>query len=104
MYHPIDTYDNRLTPPYNSIMKDASLGAMMGATAAAAVQLKKADEKTRSNNPLGEILRAGVVSGLATAAASAVSQSMGHKNTVTTMAAMFATGTAMMYLLANGEK
>lgn len=96
MYHPIAQYE-----PGNcsmcSIMKDATLGAMVGATAAAVVQLK--NEKKTGENPVGVILKTGVASGLATAAASAVGSTMGQKNTLTTLAVMFATGTAMMYLL-----
>lgn len=107
MYYPIEPYDKSSCPTC-SIMKDASLGAMVGATAAAAMQLKKADDKRGGENAVGEILRTGVASGLATAAASAVGNAIGQKNTLTTVAAMFAAGTAMMYLLgsntATGDK
>lgn len=101
MYHPIEQYEQANCPTC-SIIKDATLGAMVGATAAAAVQLKK-DKKT-GENPVGVILKTGIASGLATGAASAVGSTMGNKNTLTTLAAMFATGTAMMYLLGSTNK
>lgn len=109
MSHPIEPYEHssgnsyyqeeqKACHTYSSIMKDATLGAMVGATAAAAIQLKNPNNNG-SENAFGKILGAGVASGLATAAASAVGNSMGQKSTLTTIAAMFATGTAMMYLL-----
>ncbi|RKZ92387.1 MAG: hypothetical protein DRR19_04320 [Candidatus Parabeggiatoa sp. nov. 1] len=115
MHYPIKSHDNGSSDPSHAqanftasiIMKDATLGAMVGATAAAAMQLKK--RKKSSENPLGSILKAGIASGLATGAASAVGNSLRHNNsTMTTFGAMFVTGTAMMYLLGSnttkGEK
>ncbi|HIE02267.1 MAG TPA: hypothetical protein EYP59_18635 [Thiotrichaceae bacterium] len=114
MPYPIQPYDNASPEahhaqanPMAAIMKDATLGAMVGATAAAAIQLKKKNKS--GENPLGSILKAGIASGLATGAASAVGNSLQHTNSnLTTFGAMFVTGTAMMYLLdsntTKGEK
>ena len=107
MHYPVKPYENGYydpsypqSNPTASIMKDATLGAMVGATAATAMLLKKRGQSNSSENPLGAILKAGIASGLATGVASAVGNSLGAKHsTVATVGAMFVTGTAMMYLL-----
>ncbi len=73
------------------------MGATVGAAAATAAQLKHHD----SDHPLAlnEVLHAGAVTGLTTAAATLIGQSLGcHKN-LTRFAAMFAASTTLMYLL-----
>jgi hypothetical protein len=105
MHYPMMPYENGAQSqsgnnPMTAIMKDATLGAMVGATAATAIQLKKKEKSSHGENPLGAILKAGIASGLATAAASAVGNTVAPKNsTAATLGAMFVTGTAMMYLL-----
>lgn len=103
-----DAYQNETSCLTQTILKEATLGAMVGATATAAAQLRKTDNKLRSETAVKKIIKAGITSGIATAAASAVGNTVGTKNSLPTLAAMFVTGTAMMYFLnsktSKGEK
>ena len=85
------------SPATVAVLESAAMGATVGAAAATAAQLKRRD----SDSPLAlnEVLHAGAVTGLTTAAATLVGQSLGCHKTVTRFAAMFVASTALMYLL-----
>lgn len=68
-----------------------------GAAAAAAAQLKRCDSDHRW--ALNEVLHAGAVTGLTTAAATLVGQSLGCNRPLTRFAAVFAASATLMYLL-----
>lgn len=91
-YHPAP-----FSPATVAVLESAAMGATVGAAAATAAQLKR----RASDNPLAlnEVLHAGAVTGLTTAAATLVGQSLGCNKTVTRFAAMFVASTALMYLL-----
>ncbi len=81
----------------HELFKSMATGALVGAAASTATQLHK-PASTR-HNPIGEILKAGAITGLTVGAVSLVRQNLGCEKKLTTLAAMFVTGTAMMYAL-----
>lgn len=83
------------SPATVAVLQSAAMGATVGAAAAVAAQLKRPDQRSLA---LNQIVQAGAVTGLTTAAATLVGQSLGHKP-LTRFAAMFVTGTALVYLL-----
>jgi len=87
------------SPPLvnNELFKSMATGAIVGAAASTAAQLHKPAEER--HNAVGEILKAGVVTGLAVGAVNKVQQSLSCEKKLTTMAAMFVTGTAVIYAL-----
>lgn len=99
-YHPA-LYSSGHPAPFSpatvAVLESAAMGATVGAAAATAAQLKRRD----SDSPLAlnEVLHAGAVTGITTAAATLVGQSLGCNKTVTRFAAMFVASTALMYLL-----
>ena len=84
------------SPTTSAVLQSAAMGATVGAAAAVAAQLKRPDQRSLA---LNQIVQAGAVNGLTTAAATLVGQSLGHSKTLTRFAAMFATGATVMYLL-----
>lgn len=85
------------SPATSAVLQNAALGATVGAAAATAAHFKRHDFNQRL--ALNEILQAGAVTGLTTAAATLVGQSLSHNKPVTRFAAMFAAGATLMYLL-----
>lgn len=85
------------SPATVAVLESAAMGATVGAAAATAAQLKR----HVSDNPLAlnEVLHAGAVTGLTTAAATLIGQSLGCHKTLTRFAAIFAASTTLMYLL-----
>lgn len=90
-YHPVPW-----SPATSAVLQSAAMGATVGAAAAVAAQLKRSDQRPLAFN---QIVQAGAVTGLTSAAATLVGQSLGHSRGLTRFAAMFATGAAVMYLL-----
>lgn len=81
----------------NELFKNMATGAIVGAAASTATQLHK--PASERHNAVGEVLKAGAVTGLAVGAVSMVQHSLGCDKKLSTMAAMFVTGTAVMYAL-----
>ncbi len=98
--HPLSPYPYRcpesFSPATVAVLQSAAMGATVGAAAAVAAQLKRSDQRPLA---LNQIAQAGAVTGLTSAAATLVGQSLGHRRGLTRFAAMFATGAAVMYLL-----
>ncbi|ALG67277.1 hypothetical protein [Beggiatoa leptomitoformis] len=91
-----------LAPQTTSLLHNVFLGAMIGSTVATATQLRKSPEDRK--NPVGEVLKAGVATGLATAVVTAIGQNISpHHSNLATVATMFVAGTALIYTL-NQEK
>ncbi len=98
--YPPYPYQNQAqsTPSINhDLFKSMATGATVGAAAATAAQLHRPAQAR--HNPLGEILKAGAVTGLTVGAVSLVQQNLGCEKKLSTFAAMFITGTAIMYAL-----
>lgn len=85
------------SPGTAAVLQNAALGATVGAAAATAAHLRRRVPDRYS--ALNDVLRTGAVTGLTTAAATLVGQSLGCNRPLTRFAAMFATGAALMYLL-----
>lgn len=85
------------SPATVAVLQSAAMGATVGAAAATAAQLKRHDTDHRL--ALNDVLQAGAVTGLTTAAATLVGQSLGCNKTLTRFAAMFVTSATLMYLL-----
>lgn len=85
------------SPATVAVLQSAAMGATVGAAAATAAQLKRYDTDKRF--ALNNVLQAGAVTGLTTAAATVVGQSLGCSKTLTRFAAMFVTSATLMYLL-----
>jgi len=81
---------------HSAIGRAAFVGAVMGASRAAAGALKQ--EKTDSS-VMGDVLAGMVTGGLATAGVVAVGERIGLRNSVTNTAVMFLAGTALLYTL-----
>jgi hypothetical protein len=90
------------SPATVAVLQNAALGATVGAAAATAAQLKRHDSD--HHLALNEVLHAGAVTGLTTAAATLVGQSLGCSRPLTRFAAMFVTGATLMYLLNPSQK
>lgn len=85
------------SPSTTAVLQSAAMGATVGAATATAAQLKRHGNDHRF--ALNEVLQAGAVTGLTTATATLVGQSLGCNKTLTRFAAMFAASTTLMYLL-----
>lgn len=85
------------SPATVAVLQSAAMGATVGAAAATAAQIKRHDTGYRL--ALNDVLQAGAVTGLTTAAATLVGQSLGCSKTLTRFAAMFVTSATLMYLL-----
>lgn len=100
-YYPAPYYGHPSYAPGSAwnpqLLSDMATGALVGAAAATAVQLRIPAEQR--HNPLGEVLKAGAVTGLTVGAVNMVQHKLGQRNSVTNYAAMFLTGTAVMYAL-----
>mgnify|MGYP000279776802 CR=1 FL=1 len=85
--------------PVNQILEAAKNGAMVGATGAAALSLHQLRQNQINwQQALSNTAKAGAAAGLATGAATSVGQVI-KKHPLLSMAAAFATGTAVMYYL-----
>ncbi len=85
------------SPATVAVLQNAAMGATVGAAAATAAQLKRHDAD--NHFALNDVLQAGTVTGLTTAAATLVGQSLGCGKTLTRFAAMFVTSATLIYLL-----
>lgn len=93
-------YVRHAPPLAPSPLMMGAVGAMIGGTAAAAANMKKVQQSTISTEEaIRKTLKTGVNSALATAAATVVAGMLGQERSLLTLVAMFATGTAVMYLL-----
>lgn len=101
-YYPYPTPYQAQSAATHDLLQSAATGATVGAAAAAAMQLRKPAEER--GNAVGDILKAGAVTGLATGAVSMVRQSLGCERKLFTFAAMFVTGAAVMYALHESDK
>lgn len=72
-------------------------GATVGAATAAAIQLQKSPQN--QENAVKAIVKAAAVTGLTVGAVNLVGNSLQRENQIFSFAAMFLTGTTMMYLL-----
>ena len=91
-------YRAPFSPTTLALLQNAVMGATVGAATATAARLK-GDGTDRTHSALNTVVQAGAVTGLTTAAATLVSQSLGCSRTLTRFAAMFATSATLMYLL-----
>ena len=88
----------------NVLLNAARTGALIGATGAAALNLHRLrKEETDWQQALSNTAKFGLTAGVATAAATAVGR-MFVRYPALSMAATFATGTAVMYVLTEQRK
>jgi len=86
------------------LLNAAKTGAMIGATGAAALNLHRIrNAESNWRQALVDSARVGLTAGVATAAATAVGR-MFARYPAASMAATFATGTAVMYVLTEQRK
>lgn len=88
----------------NLLLNAARTGALIGATGAAALNLHRLrNDETSWQQALAQTAKVGLTAGVATAAATAVGR-MFIRYPALSMAATFATGTAVMYVLTEQRK
>ena len=88
----------------NLLLHSARTGALIGATGAAALNLHRLrDGATGWQQLVGDTVKVGLTAGVATAAATAVGR-MFTRYPALSLAATFATGTAVMYVLTEQRK
>lgn len=81
----------------STVLDSASLGATVGAAAAAARQLRSPTRPGKA--ALGEILGAGAVAGFAAGTLAYMRQNARQPSGLATAATLFVAGTALMYVL-----
>ena len=87
--------------PASPTLQGAVTGMLVGGAGAAAAGIHAYRDGTKARNEaIGDAVKAALMAGIAGAAASAVSARVGRPGALPTLAA-FATGTAVMYALAN---
>jgi len=101
-YYPYPAPYQAQSAATHDVLQSVATGATVGAAAAAAMHLRK--PTAERSNAVGDILKAGAVTGLATGAVSMVRQSLGCERKLFTFAAMFVTGAAVMYALNESHK
>ncbi len=84
------------------LLRSMATGATVGAAAATAAQLH--NPTADGHNALGQIARAGAVTGLATGAAQLTQHRLGCEHKWLTFGAMFLAGAAVFYTLNPAEK
>ena len=81
-------------------LRMGAVGAMLGSTAAAAANIRSVQlNEISTEEAIRRTLRTGVNSAFATAAATAAAGMVGRERPLLSLVVMFATGTAVMYLL-----
>jgi len=108
-HYPMHPYQGYYAPMYQGddaryLFNAARTGAIVGAAGAAALSLHGVRSGGMSwQQAAMNTARGGLNAGLATAAAAAVGRTFGG-NSVVSLAAALATGTAVMYVLADGKQ